>query len=240
MPMGGKGSRFKERGFDVPKPLIELAGKPFFFWATQSVSRFIPLNKLVFVVLREHVRDYDIDKSISHFYREAQIKVIEDMHKEGPLFTVMDGLELIDDDVPFLVNDCDHLFRSRGFEEFLDSKETSECDGALLTFPSHSPNYSYIEYDREGSVTGTAEKKVVSDMAICGAYYFKNKKVFDEAAAEYIHNCSYNEFFMSGLYNVMISEKMKVSFFKTDFHIPFGTPEEYDLAKDTAHFEELL
>ena len=30
MPMGGKGSRFSENGFSIPKPLIIINDKPFF------------------------------------------------------------------------------------------------------------------------------------------------------------------------------------------------------------------
>lgn len=29
MPMGGRGSRFSKEGFDFPKPLIQIYGKPF-------------------------------------------------------------------------------------------------------------------------------------------------------------------------------------------------------------------
>ena len=36
LPMAGRGSRFFENGFVCPKPLIEIAGKPFFYWATTS------------------------------------------------------------------------------------------------------------------------------------------------------------------------------------------------------------
>lgn len=30
MPMAGAGSRFYKNGYTLPKPLIEIAGKPFF------------------------------------------------------------------------------------------------------------------------------------------------------------------------------------------------------------------
>ena len=33
MPMGGGGTRFGNMGFELPKPLIELQGRPFFYWA---------------------------------------------------------------------------------------------------------------------------------------------------------------------------------------------------------------
>ena len=41
MPMAGGGTRFKKEGMMLPKPLIELDGHPFFFWATQSIVKYI-------------------------------------------------------------------------------------------------------------------------------------------------------------------------------------------------------
>mgnify|MGYP002753037780 CR=1 FL=1 len=51
MPMAGGGTRFKNNEIDIPKPLIEINGKPFFFWATQSIVKFIEIENLIFVVL---------------------------------------------------------------------------------------------------------------------------------------------------------------------------------------------
>ena len=38
LPMAGRGSRFFKNGFVCPKPLIEINGKPFFYWAARSVD----------------------------------------------------------------------------------------------------------------------------------------------------------------------------------------------------------
>ena len=35
MPMAGAGSRFAKMGFELPKPLIEIQGKPFLYWSTK-------------------------------------------------------------------------------------------------------------------------------------------------------------------------------------------------------------
>ena len=53
------------------------------------------------------------------------------------------------------------------------------------------------------------EKQVVSDRAICGAYYFRSAGVFLEAAARYLHKSRYEEFFVSGVYD----ERSKRAFF---------------------------
>ena len=45
---------------------------------------------------------------------------------------------------------------------------------------------------------------------------------------------------MSGVYNVMIENNKKIKSMKTDFHIPFGVPEEYIIAKESNQYKELL
>ena len=107
----------------------------------------------------------------------------------------------------------------------------SDIDGALLTFYSDEERYSYIVLDEKNNVIKTMEKKVISDKAICGAYYFKNKNIFKTSVDEYIDNCIYEEYFISGVYNIMIKNNLLVKYFPTDLHISFGTPEEYEEAK---------
>ena len=46
MPMAGGGTRFGSEGFELPKPLIGLQGKPFFYWAAQSVAKFVDVLDL--------------------------------------------------------------------------------------------------------------------------------------------------------------------------------------------------
>ena len=83
------------------------------------------------------------------------------------------------------------------------------------------------------------EKKVISDKAICGAYYFKNKKIFETAVEKYLDNCIYDEYFISGVYNVMIKNNLLIKYFPTDLHISFGTPEEYEESKKY-NFKEFI
>ena len=64
MPMAGSGSRFYKKGFCQPKPLIPIYGKPFFYWAVQSIRKFVEITSLDFVVLYEHVDKFGIDKEI--------------------------------------------------------------------------------------------------------------------------------------------------------------------------------
>ena len=80
---------------------------------------------------------------------------------------------------------------------------------------------------------------VVSNQAICGAYYFKNTETFKNTLDTYIKNCNYSELFVSGLYNVMLEQGKKIITFEVDKHIPYGTPAEYEIAKNSTFFKEL-
>lgn len=244
MPMGGGGVRFHDGGFVMPKPLIEIHGKPFFYWAVQSVLKDAAkigcenLIDITCVVLQKHVDENKIDEEILKFFPDAKIKVIPEI-LPGAVCTCLKGVEDIDDENFVLFNDCDQMFSCPSMPEKIFGGEIN-FSGALMTFESSSPNYSYVRYDDAGNVTGTVEKKVVSNRAICGAYFFANAEIFRQASEKYFETCQYKEFFVSGVYDELCKAGRKVETFLTDWHLPFGTPAEYETAKNSPHFEEIL
>ncbi len=238
MPMGGRGYRFFKDGFIMPKPLIELEGKPFFYWAVQSVKKFVELEDLRFVVLQEHVEQFQIDRIILKYYPEAIITVIPEV-LPGAVLTCLEGVKVFSDDQPILFNDCDHMFLCREFYDFCREADFSAVDAGLLTFPSDEAKFSFVQMDDTGRITGTVEKQVVSNLAICGAYYFKNAALFQQAAERYLQACSYEEFFVSGVYNVLAGQGAALRAFATDVHLSFGTPEEYAAAVQNPVLKEV-
>ena len=234
MPMGGKGQRFFDDGFVMPKPLIEINGKPFFYWSAMSILHFMPECDVTFVVLKEHIEKFDIKNKILEFFPQAKITVIDHV-LAGAVLTCMEGAKTIDDDMPVLFNDCDHMFKCSALAG-LSEEKARDIDGILLTFKSDSPKFSYAKCNADGFVEKTVEKQVISSDAICGAYYFKNKDIFIANANEYLDKCNYSEYFMSGVYNCMSDNKLKTVVFNTDYHISFGTPEEYYAAENRSEF----
>ena len=226
MPMGGAGSRFFKDGFIVPKPLIEIHDKPFFYWATESIVKYIDVLDITFVVLKEHIKNFKIDEKIREYYPNAKIIIIPNV-LNGAVLTCMNGVKEIDDDCPIVFNDCDHAFISNDFNQYCQSRNFDLYDGALITFNSDDPKYSYLKLDNMDNVIETVEKKVVSNYAICGAYYFKNKDLFVKSANEYLKKCNYSEYFVSGVYNIIAQNGGKIHNFKCNIHVPFGTPDEY-------------
>ena len=239
MPMGGRGSRFSNEGFDFPKPLIKIYDKPFFYWATSSIEKFVELESLDFIILQELIDKYHIDQEILSIFPNAGLHILQDV-TEGAVITCLKGIEGITDDLPVLFNDCDQLFKSTEFNEFCEKDFDETLDGILLTFTSNENKYSFVGKDDKGNVTRTVEKEVISDEAICGCYYFKNKNIFSSASEKYLKACNYAEYFMSGVYNVMLEEKKTIKSMKTDYHVSFGVPDEYEEAKKDQHYRELI
>ncbi len=240
MPMGGQGSRFFKDGFIMPKPLIEINGKPFLYWATKSITKFIDNYDLTFVVLKNHIEEFGIDRVIKKYFSEAEIVAVDSSEVSGgPVMTCLAGIKNIKDDNAIIFNDCDHMFCSSSFNNAMNNGEI-HSDGALLTFKSNEPQFSYVCFDDKGKIYKTVEKQVVSNQAICGAYYVRNAEIFKMSAEQYLKECEYSEFFVSGVYNVMCNNKMNVDYFEVDFHIPFGTPKEYEQAKNSKYFEEFV
>lgn len=237
MPMGGGGTRFGNKNFNLPKPLIELQGKPFFYWAAQSILKYMDVEDIIFVVLQEHIDKFSIDSKILKYFPNAIIHKIPQI-LNGAVLTCLEGVKEINDDLPILFNDCDHAFIANKFYDFCKQSNFDDIDGALLTFDSNNPAYSYAKLNEEGNVIKTIEKVVVSNEAICGAYYFKNKNIFENATEKYLKNCDYKEFFISGVYN-SFDENSIIKTFKLDEHISFGTPEEYDIAVSDKRLEKL-
>ena len=172
MPMAGEGSRFANAGWTTPKPLILLNGQPLFKHAISSVSADgIPM-KYSFIVRQEHIEQYHIDEGIRSFLPEANIFSVLKTTR-GAVETCLMAETAIQDDDAVIVMDCDLEFRSVKFMEIIKvilSKSMDEADGgALVSFESDNPKYSYAEVGEDGYVKRTAEKEVISNHALCGA-----------------------------------------------------------------------
>ena len=196
MPMAGRGSRFFENGFVMPKPLIEINDRPFFYWATQSIAKFVDCADITFVVLEEHIRDHAIDREIKTYYPDAKIVALPEV-TEGAAITALRGTESLPDDEPLLFNDCDHLFLCKPFNEFCKAGDFANGpDGALLTFASDSPGLQLpaIWGRRQGCATRWKSRSSAM-MPSAGRITSKNKQLYASACAEYLHHCDYKEIF---------------------------------------------
>lgn len=231
MPMAGEGSRFANAGWTTPKPLIELKGMPLFKRAISSVSDDDIKMKYSFIVRQEHIEKYGIDNGIKSFLPEANVfSVIKTTR--GAVETCLIAESAIEDEDAVIVMDCDLEFRSKKFLEIIKSilsKKAEDANGgALVSFESQEPKYSYAQLDENGLVCRTAEKEVISNHALCGAYFFSTGRRFKEIAHQLLDEPEFKkpEYYVSLLYNYMLTNGEKVYLAPMEEYYSYGTPEE--------------
>lgn len=231
MPMAGEGSRFRKEGWTTPKPLIELNGNPLFIHAISSISADGIKFKYSFIVRQEHIEENKIDEGIKSFLPNANIFSVLQTTR-GAVETCLMAESAIADDDAIIIMDCDLEFRSTRFLEVIKSilsKPISEVNGgALVSFESTDPKYSYAQVGEDGLVKQTAEKEPISTHALCGAYFFSTGKRFKEIAYKLLNEPKFKkpEYYVSLLYNYMIEKRESVYICPMEEYYSYGTPEE--------------
>ena len=215
MPMAGEGSRFLKEGWTTPKPLIELNGQPLFKHAISSVTDKDIQMKYSFIVRQEHIDKYQIDKGIRSFLPEANLFSVVKTTR-GAVETCLIAENAIADDDAVIVMDCDLEFRSKKFMEIIKqilNKPIEEATGgALVSFESNEPRYSYAALGEDGFVARTAEKEVISNHALCGAYFFASGRRFKQIAHLLLAEPAFTkpEYYVSLLFNYLLKDGEKV------------------------------
>lgn len=233
MPMAGEGSRFRDAGWTTPKPLIPLDGTPLFIRAINSVKVPGVDMKYSFIVRQEHIDNQHIDTLIREILPEANIFSVQ-LTTRGAVETCLMAESAVDDADAVVVMDCDLEFRSKEYarliEDALRQSPEDAKGGALVSFESDLPKYSYAEVDADGRVIRTAEKEVISNHALCGAYFFASGKEF-KATAHTLLNAPMEkpEFYVSLLYNILLKNNSSVYLAPMELYRSYGTPEELSL-----------
>lgn len=231
MPMAGEGSRFLKEGWTTPKPLIELKGQPLFKHAISSVTDKEIQMKYSFIVRQEHIDKYQIDKGIKSFLPEANVFSVLKTTR-GAVETCLMAESAIADDDAVIVMDCDLEFRSKKFIEIIKRILSTPIEdaegGALVSFYSNEPRYSYAEIGENGYVVRTAEKEVISNHALCGAYLFSSGKRFKQIAHQLLDEPVFTkpEYYVSLLFNYLLKDGEKVQLAPMEEYYSYGTPEE--------------
>lgn len=231
MPMAGEGSRFLKEGWTTPKPLIELKGIPLFKRAIGSVVVAGAPMKYSFIVRKEHIERYHLDERIKEILPGAHIFYVEKTTR-GAVETCLIAEEVIDKNDSIVVMDCDLEFRSRNYVSSIKSileKPIEEVNGGMLvSFESREPCYSYAEIDENNIVKRTAEKEVISNHALCGAYFFSSAIGFLNAAHNLLREPVFTkpEYYVSLLYNYLLANGEIVKLATMEEFYSYGTPEE--------------
>lgn len=228
IPMAGRGKRFVDAGEKKPKMLIPIRGKSMMAWALDSLD-FIPKEDWVFVVLQEHIENWELDKIlIRTFGNEIKIVKIPEV-TAGQACTVELAKRHYGKGEPIVIHNTDTYFKSATLEKNI-SELGNSVDGVIGVFKSDNPSYSYVELTKDNVVVRVVEKEVVSNFATSGLYAFAKARYFLDALQEAVdeHETVKGEYYVGPLYNRLIRNNLKIKIDVCSDVYDFGKPENVE------------
>lgn len=227
IPAAGMGSRLRAK-YQLPKPLIDIAGKTMIQRAVESLN--IDAN-YIFIVQQEHYDQYNLGAYLKLIAPECTILTTNGL-TDGAACTSLLAKELINNDKHLLIANSDQLL-DWDSSSFMYNMLSSNVDGGILTFEREAdPKWSYVKLDAKGYVCELAEKKPISNKATVGVYYFTKGSEYVDAAEQMIaaDDRVNGEFYIAPAYNYMIKDNKKIITYDIDennFH-PTGTIEDLE------------
>ncbi len=236
IPMAGRGQRFVDAGYTIPKPLVPVSGKPMIVQAAQCLP---PSNRYAFVCLQEHLTQYQhIKKTLTQSFQNTRIIAIDSI-TQGQACTAELGITQQDLVKPLVIGSCDNgmIWDQEKFYKLRNDKAT---DAIVWTFKNHPASkknphmYGWVRTTENGTVIDVSVKKPLSarpenDHAIVGTFYFATAALFLQAAQElYKNNIRINnEFYIDSCIGALAKLGYTVKVFEVEHYICWGTPNDY-------------
>jgi HAD superfamily hydrolase (TIGR01509 family) len=223
IPMAGAGTRFERAGYTFPKPLIEVHGKPMIQLVVENLG--MDANH-IFIVQKKHRDQYNLDVMMNLIRPKCQIVEVDGI-TEGAACTTLLAAEYIDNNNPLIIANSDQLIEWNP-TEFMYYMQEHDFDGAILTFKSAHPKWSFAKCDDDGLVTEVAEKNPISDNATAGVYYWKRGSDYVKYARQMIEKNLRvnNEFYVCPVFNEAIADGKRIKSYPISRMWGLGTPED--------------
>lgn len=243
VPMAGRGSRFADAGYTVPKPLIPLGGRPMIQWVVDNI-RPARAHRFVFICQQAHLETFpNVPATLRRIAPGCEIIAVREV-TQGAACTVLLARNLIDGAEPLLIANSDQ-FVDQDINCYLATGDSPEVDGHFMTFPASDPKWSYCRLGPDGAVTEVVEKRVVSQEATVGIYSFRRGADFVRAADEMIARDlrTNGEFYVAPTYNLLIEagaciRTHRIASEGVGMH-GLGTPEDFIRFQQTEVFGRL-
>ena len=211
IPMAGRGSRFADAGFDLPKPLIDVSGKPMIYWVVENLRPSQP-HRFIFLCLIDHLERYDVALRLNDIAPGCEIVAVDQV-TEGAACTVLLARELINSERPLMIANSDQWIDA-SIDEYLADTDQAGLDGLIMTMTANDPKWSYIRPGVHGEVLEVVEKRVISNEATVGIYNFARGRDYVRAAERMIkRDLRVNgEFYVAPTYNQLIGEDARIRY----------------------------
>lgn len=209
VPMAGRGSRFMEAGYEMPKPLIDVFGHSMIEYVTKNITPNCK-HRFIYICQQEHLEKYGLAEKLEAI-APGCIVIPIDYITEGAACTVLLAEKYINNSDAMMIANSDQYVDS-DINDYIATMR--EHDGLIMTMPANHPKWSYIKFDDQGFVIMVREKEVISNEATVGIYNYKHGSDFVKYAHQMIEKNIRvnNEFYVAPVYNEMIEAGKKIVF----------------------------
>lgn len=232
IPMAGLSSRFTRAGYDRPKWMLPLAGRPLLDWSLMSFASLFEQETFL-LIYRETGGTGEFIQDRTRALGISNLKLAPlPQQTRGQAETVQLGLEQAQPAAhePLTIFNIDTIRPG-----YRPSARQAASAGWLECFKGDGDHWSFAEEapDRPGMACRVVEKQRISDNCSTGMYYFASRALFEEAYAAEAMDPSAQELFVAPLYQRMISAGHPVSFDLIGPEEIFfsGTPDEYEAVR---------
>jgi dTDP-glucose pyrophosphorylase len=211
IPMAGRGSRFSQAGYTLPKPLLPVFGRPMIEVVIENLRPTQP-HRFTFICQREHLVVRALENTLLQAGPDTQIVPIDHV-TEGAACTVLLAEAVINNDDALMIANCDQYIAT-SIDAYLNRMSEGRFDGFIMTMTANDPKWSFVGLDADDNVNRVVEKQVVSDEATVGIYNYQRGRDFIAAAHEMIasNDRTNNEFYVAPVYNYMIRRTQRVGY----------------------------
>lgn len=230
IPMAGFGNRFVDQGYKLPKQLLNLSEITCLEKSLKSLD-YEDVN-VVLIARKEYLDEFSIDDILSSTLLRAKRVTVKplDFKTRGSLETCLAAAEYLDPQCPTSIFTLDVSFTP---VVRLKEIQFKDADAVAFTIKTNNHGFSYLKLNNEGVALLAAEKNRISEFGISGLYSFKDTSKFIEMSESNIEQglLNGNEFYIAPLFNDYIKAGLRVRKIDLESLIMFGTPREYEYAK---------
>jgi NDP-sugar pyrophosphorylase family protein len=229
IPMAGEGTPFQQAGYAFPKPLIDINGKSMIEIVAENL-RPTAAHRFIFICRKDHHLKFSLEEIFERAVGKKFKAVQLTEPTQGAACSVLTAVDYINNDDELIIANSDQVV-DVAIDDFIKFAREQKVDGAIMTFRSSHPKWSFVRLDKDNSIIEVAEKKVISDKATVGVYYFRRGRSFVDAAFNMIEKDIRfnNDFYVSLVFNELILNGAKIKHWEIDqsqMH-SMATPEDF-------------
>ncbi len=238
--MAGRGNRFKTAGYNDPKSLINIDGKPMI---EHVINMFSPKDTFTFVCDKTDIESTKMRGVLENIVKKPQIVIDKSKSKLGPVFSARFAFKELSNSDPVIVCYCD-FYEFWDYNNFKKTVRKVNCDAAVTAYKGFHPHllgqnlYASMLVNREGFMIECREKySFTKNKVDCfhqsGKFYFKSGLLLKNYFSEVIRNklTVNNEYYVSVVTQLMKEAGLSIFVYPVKYFLQWGTPE--DLAEYT-------